>query len=464
MAIEAHSGTERRGKGFPYVIHPFEAASIVANITSDPEMLAAAVLHDVVEDTAVTIEQIREAFGNRVAHLVQTDTAPMPEGTPWRAKKQSQMDQIAHSDRDSKIVAMGDKLSNLRAIAADHAAIGDKLWERFHAPEGMKDIEWYYRGLAASLFELSETQPFQEYVFLLDKTFGSRQFDDVHTINIADYAESGGGYFATSYNSKDGATMVKFYNSNIPVDVPRRELQSAYTVYKMGLPTPMPGRLLFDGERYGAEFRRIAPKESFARYVSNRPDRYEEIAVRFARMCRKLHSTPCDTTLFDSEKEHMLAVLDRCPHLTETEKNRFRTLIAEMPDTHTCLHGDMHIGNVITTALNDSTSTPTQQQDFWIDLGDFRWGNPEFDLGMFYLTCKGDEPEMSEHLFHLRQEQMRQIWDVFVREYYGNISEAELANIEKRLRLFMALKLVYFGTMDKMRPEMLASIRAALAC
>ena len=56
FAIEAHRGGERRGKGFPYIIHPMEAASIVATVTNDPEMLAAAILHDTVEDTDVTIE------------------------------------------------------------------------------------------------------------------------------------------------------------------------------------------------------------------------------------------------------------------------------------------------------------------------------------------------------------------------------------------------------------------------
>ena len=87
FAIEAHRGTERRGKGFPFIIHPMEAATIVANITNDPEMLAAAILHDTVEDTEVTIEQIEELFGPRVARLVHTDTAK--KGDTWRACRET---------------------------------------------------------------------------------------------------------------------------------------------------------------------------------------------------------------------------------------------------------------------------------------------------------------------------------------------------------------------------------------
>ena len=108
FAIEAHKGTERRGKGFPYIIHPMEAATIVANITNDPEMLAAAILHDTVEDTDVTIEQIEEQFGPRVARLVNTDTAM--KGDSWRARREVQIERFRQSDRDSQLVALGDKL------------------------------------------------------------------------------------------------------------------------------------------------------------------------------------------------------------------------------------------------------------------------------------------------------------------------------------------------------------------
>lgn len=171
FAIDAHSGTERRGKNFPYIIHPMEAVTIVATITSDPELLSAAILHDTVEDTDVTIEDIRNEFGERVAALVQNETAPLPHDVPWRARKQSQVDLIASAPRDSKIVAIGDKLSNLRAIAGDFKQIGDELWKRFSAPSGKEDVEWYYRQLAFALSDLDDTLPYKEFVSLLEETF-----------------------------------------------------------------------------------------------------------------------------------------------------------------------------------------------------------------------------------------------------------------------------------------------------
>jgi len=173
FALEAHSGTERRDKGHPYILHPMEAATIVATITNDPEMLAAAILHDTVEDTDVTIEHIREQFGDRVAKMVADETSTKPKNSTWRERKQMQLDQLFAAPHDSKVVSLGDKLSNMRGIAHDYHEIGDRLWSRFHAPDGKPDIEWYYRKLAEALAELSETSAYQEFVCLINLTFGS---------------------------------------------------------------------------------------------------------------------------------------------------------------------------------------------------------------------------------------------------------------------------------------------------
>ena len=172
FAVEAHQGTERRGKGYPYIIHPMEAASIVSTITNDQELLAAAILHDTVEDTEVTFEQIREQFGNRVAELVQHETAPSDESLTWREKKTAQLNQLANAPFDSKVVALGDKLSNMRGIAWDYRKVGDEVWKLFHAPNGKTDVEWYYRSLANALSELKETLAYQEFVNLFEEVFG----------------------------------------------------------------------------------------------------------------------------------------------------------------------------------------------------------------------------------------------------------------------------------------------------
>ena len=179
FAVQAHHNTERRGKGFPYIVHPMEAVEIVATITPDQELLAAAALHDTVEDTDVTVEQIREAFGDRVAELVHAEsdqlngevfTGGANESETWHVRKQAAIDRLAAASHDAKIVAMGDKLSNMRAIWRDYQVQGDALWSIFHVKDKASH-EWHYRGLAASLKELEGTFAYQEFVKLINEVF-----------------------------------------------------------------------------------------------------------------------------------------------------------------------------------------------------------------------------------------------------------------------------------------------------
>ncbi len=179
FAVKAHHNTERRGKGFPYIVHPMEAVEIVATMTSDQELLAAAALHDAVEDTDVTVEQLREAFGDRVAELVHAEsdqldgqvfTGAANEAETWHQRKQAAIDRLAMASHDAKIVAMGDKLSNMRAIWRDYQMKGDELWQIFHVKDKASH-EWHYRGLAASLKELEDTFAYREFVRLIDEVF-----------------------------------------------------------------------------------------------------------------------------------------------------------------------------------------------------------------------------------------------------------------------------------------------------
>jgi len=180
FAVQAHHNTERRGKGFPYIVHPMEAVEIVATITPDQELLAAAALHDTIEDTDVTVEQIRAEFGDRVAELVHAESDQIDgvlfdaekgdEAATWHARKQAAIDRLAAASYDAKVVAMGDKLSNMRAIWRDYQIKGDELWNIFHVKDKASHA-WHYRGLAASLSDLSDTFAYQEFVRLINEVF-----------------------------------------------------------------------------------------------------------------------------------------------------------------------------------------------------------------------------------------------------------------------------------------------------
>ena len=170
FAVDAHAGVERRGKGFPYVVHPMEAMVIAATMTPDQEILAAAALHDVVEDTDVTLDDIRSRFGDRVAQLVDTESDHFKDEQDWRTRKEDSLKRLRESSRDEKIVALGDKLSNMRAIARDYTSEGEVFWDRFRVKE--KSVHgWRYHALLDALSDLSDTYAYQEFDFLVNRIF-----------------------------------------------------------------------------------------------------------------------------------------------------------------------------------------------------------------------------------------------------------------------------------------------------
>ena len=94
----------------------------------------------------------------------------MSEEDSWHGRKQAAIDRLSRASRDAKMVALGDKLSNMRAIARDYAVKGDALWNIFHAKDP-KDHEWHYRGLADALRELEDTVAFKEFESLINQVF-----------------------------------------------------------------------------------------------------------------------------------------------------------------------------------------------------------------------------------------------------------------------------------------------------
>ena len=443
FAVQAHHNTERRGKGFPYIVHPLEAVAIVATITPDQELLAAAALHDVLEDTDITLVDLRREFGEKVAALVEQESDKFVEGVSeedsWRTRKQAAIDRIAASSYEAKIVALGDKLSNMRAIARDYDQLGDQLWTRFHAPGGRADHEWHYRGLAKSLCSLAGTSAFKEFTTLLTHVFGKPKPEP---IDLDEYEVSGDGYTAISYNHKDGKRMMKLYAEYMPISVPENELAMSWAIMDLGIKIPAAYRLVTDGKRVGVEFERILNKRSFARAISQEPDQLEAYVRDFAQECLKLHATPCPTDIFPSVKAHFHAAIDASKDFDAEQKKKLNAWVEAAPDATTCLHGDMHIGNIIRA----------DGQDYWIDLADFRYGHPYFDMGMLYFVCISNPSDaIAQRLFHLSHAQMVRVWEVFVRAYFG--PGVKLEDVGRMIEPYAALYMIHFSNRESMLPH-----------
>ncbi len=176
LAAEKHDAMRRKGTATPYLLHPMEAAAIVGTMTDDPCILAAAVLHDVVEDTDTSVEEIRSLFGERVAQLVVAESenkrADRPAADTWLIRKQETIDDLrSTTDVAVKMICLGDKLSNLRSFKRDYAAIGAAFYQRFNQTDP-KMHRWYHRSIADAMPELMHTDAWKEYDALIKKVFG----------------------------------------------------------------------------------------------------------------------------------------------------------------------------------------------------------------------------------------------------------------------------------------------------
>lgn len=176
FAIDAHAGALRKMDDSPVALHALEAAAIAASLTGDAQIIAAAALHDTIEDAGITISDIDARFGARVAALVSADTEPRTIGESpeqsWQLRKQATIDRLsASTDMGEAIIVLSDKLSNMRALYRGKLHLGDGMWQYFHQQDPAQH-RWYYRALAEALTPLRDTPAWCEYDWLIVQVFG----------------------------------------------------------------------------------------------------------------------------------------------------------------------------------------------------------------------------------------------------------------------------------------------------
>ena len=175
----AHDGMRRRKSDAPYILHPMEVGVIVGTMTDKQEVIAAGVLHDVVEDAGISIEEIGEKFGARVMELVASETENKREELPpedtWRIRKEESLEKLrSTNDIEVLMLWIGDKLSNIRTIYRDYLIEGNALWNKFHQSD-INVQAWYYRSIMKYTERLSDTLAWIEYKTLVEKIFGTEE-------------------------------------------------------------------------------------------------------------------------------------------------------------------------------------------------------------------------------------------------------------------------------------------------
>ena len=175
FAIKAHENETRKMGKLPYVIHPFEVVTIASTMTSDENVLAAALLHDTLEDTDTKEHDLRLNFGDRVTELVLKETeeklVDMPRWKSWQERKEKSLEELANcNDRDVKILWLSDKLSNMRSFYRSWKEVGNSFWNKMNQRDPAKQA-WYYRTIARLVNELKDQDAWKEYNALVEIIF-----------------------------------------------------------------------------------------------------------------------------------------------------------------------------------------------------------------------------------------------------------------------------------------------------
>jgi (p)ppGpp synthase/HD superfamily hydrolase len=174
VAARAHLHQNRKSENLPFITHPFAVGLILSRAGCSEEVIAAGILHDTVEDTSMTLEDIRREFGERIAALVGSASEP-DRSLSWEERKTHTVETVKKAVLEVKMVVCADKLHNVKTIADAMKEIGEQVWSRFK--RGKEQQEWYYRSLAESLSSETEHRGYQmllaEYRKAVDDLFTS---------------------------------------------------------------------------------------------------------------------------------------------------------------------------------------------------------------------------------------------------------------------------------------------------
>ena len=177
FAIEAHRGQRRKSdKEKPMVIHPINVGHILEEYGFDENVIAAGYLHDVIEDTKYTYEDILENFGEDIASLVN-GASEQDKSLSWEERKQETIDRVKTLDSRHKAVVCADKISNLEDLRIISEIKGDYDFSSFN--RGFDKQKWYYNEIYNSLIENEESsEMFIRLKNLIDHIFNNEKNDD----------------------------------------------------------------------------------------------------------------------------------------------------------------------------------------------------------------------------------------------------------------------------------------------
>ncbi len=441
-----HQGNVRKIRGIPYILHPLEVAQAISTMTDDQEVIAAGVLHDIVEETDGTLEEIRRRFGERVATLVASETENQyPEESrdaSWKKRKTESLNYLKNStDKGVKMLWLADKLANIRSLAGLYSERGEEMWSLFNGRDPQLQ-RWYYKTVAEYVeMDLNRTGAFKEFIkhmnFIWPGTFdtGKTKYRAYKEISIEGCKLIGHGAKGDVYRYDD-ELAIKVYNEKNTYKEVEREIELTKRAFVIGLPTTISFGIVSVGNSYGSMFELFDAK-TVSWYIAQDPGNVEEYAGGMARLARKIHTTQVsDTDVFPRAEKTMLAYVDGgLAFEDEALSERIRDLIRALPEETHLIHGDFHTSNVF---LQDG-------EPMLIDMDRIAIGSAIMDVAgiyMFYVAKGEYNPKVVEDYMGFSYDTAITFWKSFIKNYMETDDATVLQKAEDKAALLSYVRLL----------------------
>ena len=261
-------------------------------------------------------------------------------------------------------------------------------------------------------------------------------------IDLNKWHKTGGGANSDSYRCDDDNLMLKVFKHHATEETALRDFNMAKNVASLGITTAAVYEIVKIGagvadlgekasETFGVIYQNIKNKKSYSRLIADDPDNLSKYAKAFAIKAKELHSTPCNTELFEPRTEMIKRGIEKAKFVGKYKADLLE-LVAKMSECTTCLHGDLQTGNLINA----------DGVDYWIDFDRFSYGDPRFDIAhMYNMFVSVSWLFYVQNLAHMNKKQLNEFWYAFAEEYYG-YNRAEADEFGKTLSIFNALDLI----------------------
>lgn len=166
IAAQAHMGQTRKGDDTPYIVHPFMVALLLKERAFSDVCIAAALVHDVLEDTEYGADALRDALGDEVMKVVLTLTED--KSLPWEERKKKYIESVRNGSEEAKAVSIADKIHNLKSLLAMHSQEGAGVWKVFN--RGREQKIWFETAMLAMFRETWKNSLVEEYGLLVERS------------------------------------------------------------------------------------------------------------------------------------------------------------------------------------------------------------------------------------------------------------------------------------------------------